>query len=82
MPLIGEGAMQNRTETPDETINKSLLKHIDIKTTTEDDLLEAYCRDIDAYSFEFNRQQNNQVMENRQVGVNAQEPQAPKVPEV
>jgi len=67
MPMIGEGVMLNRTETPEETIDKSLLKHIDPKTSSEDDLLEAYCRDIDAYSFDLN-QQNFQMTQSRQRG--------------
>merc|ERR1719295_1702473 len=57
MPEIGEGVMLNKTETPDETIDKSLLKHMDVNTASEDDLLEAYCRDIDAYSFDLNQAQ-------------------------
>ena len=67
MPMIGEGVMLNRTETPEETIDKSLLKHLDPKTSSEDDLLEAYCRDIDAYSFDLN-QQNIQRTQSRQPG--------------
>jgi len=65
MPMIGEGVMLNKTETPQETIDKSLLKQMDVKTSSEDDLLEAYCRDIDAYSFDLN-QQNVQMTQNRQ----------------
>ena len=57
MPLIGEGLMLNRTETQEETLSRSLLKHIDEKEASEDDILEAYCRDVDAYSFEFNQPQ-------------------------
>ena len=61
MPMIGEGMMFNRTETQEEVLSKSLLKHIDENTASEDDILEAYCRDVDAYSFEFNQdQQQNQ----------------------
>ena len=48
MPMIGEGMMLNRTETQEEVLSKSLLKHIDEKTASEDDILEAYCRDVDA----------------------------------
>ena len=35
------------------------------KVASEDDILEAYCRDVDAYSFEFNKpeqQQQNTVV--------------------
>jgi len=67
MPMIGEGVMLNRTETPDETIDKSLLKHVDPKTASEDDILEAYCRDIDAYSFDLN-QENFHMTQSRQPG--------------
>ena len=67
MPIIGEGVVLNRTETPQETIDKSLLKHIDPKTSSEDDLLEAYCRDIDAYSFDLN-QQNIEMTQSRNPG--------------
>ena len=55
MPLTVEGVMLNRTETQEEVLSKSLLKHIDEKEASEDDILEAYCRDVDAYSFEFNQ---------------------------
>jgi len=80
MPMIGEGVMLNRTETPEETMDKSLLKHLDAKTSSEDDLLEAYCRDIDAYSFDLN-QQNFQMTQNRQGPVYSQPPKAPEVPQ-
>ena len=65
MPLIGEGVVLDRTETQEEVLSRSLLKHIDEKTASEDDILEAYCRDVDAYSFDLNdaqqqaQQQNN-----------------------
>ena len=54
--MIGEGVMLNRTETPQETMDKSLLKHMNVEQASEADLLEAYCRDIDAYSFDLNTQ--------------------------
>ena len=70
MPMIGEGMMLNRTETQEEVLSKSLLKHIDEKTASEDDILEAYCRDVDAYSFEFNQdQQQNQPQIQQQSSV-------------
>ena len=63
MPLIGEGVVLDRNETQEEVLSKSLLKHIDEKTASEDDILEAYSRDVDAYSFDLNeaqiQQQNN-----------------------
>jgi len=55
MPMIGEGVVLNRTETQEEVLANSLLQHIDETKASEDDILEAYCRDVDAYSFEFNR---------------------------
>jgi len=73
MPLIGEGVMLNRTETQEEVLSKSLLKHIDEKEASEDDILEAYCRDVDAYSFEFNQPETQQ--QNRVVSVAPQRPQ-------
>ena len=60
MPMIGEGVMLNRTETQEEVLSKSLLKHIDETTASEDDILEAYCRDVDAYSFDLNQPQMGQ----------------------
>ena len=60
MPMIGEGIMLNRTETQEEVLSKSLLKHIDETTASEDDILEAYCRDVDAYSFDLNQPQMGQ----------------------
>lgn len=78
MPMIGEGMMLNRTETQEEVLSKSLLKHIDENTASEDDILEAYCRDVDAYSFEFNQdQQQNQPQlqqQNSVAMVSAQRP--------
>ena len=76
MPLIGEGVMLNRTETQEEVLSKSLLKHIDEKEASEDDILEAYCRDVDAYSFEFNQPETQQ--QNRVVSVAPQRPQVRK----
>ena len=52
-PTTGEEQALNRTETQEEVLADSLLKFIDENNSTENDILEAYCRDIDAYSFEF-----------------------------
>merc|ERR1711970_1633772 len=60
MPPIGEGVMLDRTETQEEVLSKSLLKRIDETTASEDDILEAYCRDVDAYSFDLNQAQPQQ----------------------
>ena len=42
-----------RTQTKEESLANSLLKQIDPKTSTADQIKEAFCRDIDAFSFEF-----------------------------
>jgi len=41
-----------RTETIQETLSSSLLTQMDPKQASEGDLREAFCRDIDAYSFD------------------------------
>ena len=42
-----------RTQTKEESLANSLLKQIDPKNSTADQIKEAFCRDIDAFSFEF-----------------------------
>ena len=42
-----------RTQTKEESLSNSLLKQIDPKNFTADEIKEAFCRDIDAFSFEF-----------------------------
>ena len=80
MPIIGEGMMLNRTETKEEVRFKNLLKHIDENAASEDDVLEAYCRDVDAYSFEFNQdQQQNQPQLQQQNSVAMVSAQRPMV---
>ena len=49
-------AGSNRTESFQESLATSLLSKIDPKVASEADLKEAYCRDVDAFSFEFARQ--------------------------
>jgi hypothetical protein len=44
----------NRTQTREESLATSLLSKIDQQKASEQELREAFCRDIDAYSFEFN----------------------------
>ena len=44
-----------RTETNQETLQKSLLSYMG-DNPSQNDLKEAFCRDIDAYSFEFEPQ--------------------------
>ena len=43
----------SRTETKEESLATSLLARIDAQNVTKDELTEAFCRDVDAYSFEF-----------------------------
>jgi hypothetical protein len=44
----------NRTQTREESLATSLLSKIDAQKASEQELREAFCRDVDAYSFEFN----------------------------
>ena len=50
-----EKAKSNETisQNPDEALSNSLLTSLDPKKTSEADLKEAFCRDIDSFSFEF-----------------------------
>ena len=50
-----EKAKSNETisQNPDEALSNSLLTSLDPKKTSEKDLKEAFCRDIDSFSFEF-----------------------------
>ena len=41
------------SQNPDEALSNSLLTSLDPKKTSEADLKEAFCRDIDSFSFEF-----------------------------
>merc|ERR1719495_720304 len=48
---LTKGADLNRTETIKESLNKSLLKHLNLKkVTSADELEEAFCRDIDSFN--------------------------------
>ena len=42
----------DRTESANETLANSLLTRIDPKNATADEIKEAFCRDIDSFSFE------------------------------
>ena len=42
----------DRTESANETLANSLLTRIDPKNSTADEIKEAFCRDIDSFSFE------------------------------
>ena len=57
----------NSTLTPDEALSNSLLSSIDV---TKDDvnqaqLTEAYCRDVDSFSWEFGAPKNQQQQQGR-----------------
>lgn len=49
---IVDASAEGRTQTYQESLQNSLLQQMDTTQTTEADLREAFCRDIDAYSFE------------------------------
>ena len=42
----------DRTESANETLANSLLTRIDPKNATAEEIKEAFCRDIDSFSFE------------------------------
>ena len=50
--LIGEVIPLGRTESANESLANSLLTKVDTKTATDSELKEAFCRDIDSFSFE------------------------------
>ena len=50
--LLGEVVPLGRTESKNESLATSLLTKIDTKSATDDELKEAFCRDIDSFSFE------------------------------
>jgi len=72
--LLGEGIILDRTQSQNETLSTSLLRFIDEKQASEDDLLEAYCRDVDAHSFELGQPESQQ--QNIVLSVPQQPPQA------
>jgi len=47
----------DRTESANETLANSLLTRIDPKNATADEIKEAFCRDIDSFSFEMEAQE-------------------------
>jgi len=49
----GQGGCLNRTQTKEESLATSILTKIDPKTATAAEITEAFCRDIDDFSFEF-----------------------------
>jgi len=55
--ICGEGDCLNRTQSKEEALGDSLLTKLDPTTVTPEELTEAFCRDIDAFSFEFKVQE-------------------------
>merc|ERR1719318_1704600 len=51
--LLGEVIPFGRIETKNESLSNSLLTQINGGNVTDSELKEAFCRDIDAFSFEF-----------------------------
>jgi len=47
-----------RTESYQESLATSLLSQLDGKSISEAELTEAFCRDVDSFSFEFERQES------------------------
>jgi len=57
-PVNATAQPTDRTQTKEESLATSLLGRIDPKTATKEELTEAFCRDIDAYSLEFQEQKD------------------------
>ena len=57
----------NSTVTPEEALNNSLLSSIDVTkdSVTQAQLTEAYCRDVDSFSWEFGAPRNQQQQQGR-----------------
>merc|ERR1711936_1030352 len=57
----------NSTVTPDEALSNSLLSSIDVTKddVTQAQLKEAYCRDVDSFSWEFGAPKNQQQQQGR-----------------
>jgi hypothetical protein len=56
MTIITDQAIINKTlarEILNETLTNSLLGNIDPKTASDNDIKEAFCRDIDSFAFEY-----------------------------
>jgi len=56
------------SSSPDEALKNSLLTSIDVNKTSEAELKEAYCRDIDSFSWEFGAPKNLQQNQNYNYG--------------
>ena len=60
MTIINDQAIINKTlarEILNETLTNSLLGNIDPKTASDNDIKEAFCRDIDSFAFEYRQDQ-------------------------
>ena len=56
MKIIGDETTpvnKNNTITPDDALKNSLLSNIDPEVASEQELTEAFCRDVDSFSWEF-----------------------------
>jgi len=62
-PQLSETADVIRTETMEESLTNSLLKQVDPKQATQADMREAFCRDVDAYSFEFDQPKQDTIVQ-------------------
>eukprot|EP00092_Neocalanus_flemingeri_P106556 GFUD01136724.1.p1 GENE.GFUD01136724.1~~GFUD01136724.1.p1 ORF type:complete len:712 (-),score=170.30 GFUD01136724.1:71-2206(-) len=58
----GETEPLGRTETMQESLSNSLLSQMDAKQASEADLREAFCRDVDSFSLEFQPSGPSQVV--------------------
>jgi len=63
--LLGEVVPLGRTESANESLSNSLLTRVDTKTATDDELKEAFCRDIDSFSFEMQPRKAEPVVDER-----------------
>ena len=57
----------NSTISAEESLENSLLSNIDPKVATDKEITEAFCRDIDSFSFEFAEQQNTDESDNEEI---------------
>ena len=64
-----------RTESYQESLSTSLLSRLDSNSISEAELTEAFCRDVDSFSFEFERQEAPP----RRPTAPLQRPQAPRI---
>ena len=63
-----------RTESYQESLSTSLLSRLDGNSISETELTEAFCRDVDSFSFEFERQEAP-----RRATASPTKPQAPRI---